>query len=198
MHIEKEKANKLIPRIEENWLSLAQVPAPLNLCILLYNCNAVGSWGSADEWCCVKSQWLNLLMPQLVFSSDHIFRSHHSFSGLVKSQVQQPEVNRSCCCFSTTIQLSQWDTAGAGSCQQLPGSTAQPCIVSVAYIKAGRWKKHCLLCLTKTIRLLRIQILPWNILEAALGELPQHAGRIVLMPAWVCVKQQMEHFTGDE
>lgn len=159
------------------------MPAPLNLCILLYSCNAVGSWGSADEWCCVKSQWLNLPMPQdtsLSSLQTTSSASHHSFSGLVKSQVQQPEVNRSCCCFSTTIQLSQRDTAGAGSCQQLPGSTAQPCIVSVAYIKAGRWKKHCLLCLTKTIRLLRIQILPWNILEAALGELPQYAGRICL------------------
>ena len=151
-------------------------------CILLYNCNAVGSWGSTDQWCCVKSQWLNLLVPQdtsLSSLQNTSSASHRSFWGLVKSQVQQPEVNRCCCCFSTTIQLSQWETASAGSCQQLPGSTAQLCIVSVACRKAGRWKKHCLLCLTKTIRLLRIQILPWKILETALGELPQHAGRIV-------------------
>lgn len=59
-------------------------------------------------------------------------------------------------------------------------------------------KDHCFLSLTKTIRLFRIQILPWKILEAALGKFPHQAGRIVPAASLgLYVKQQMEHFCGD-
>lgn len=104
------------------------MPAPLSLCVLLYNCNAVGSWGSADGWRCVKSRWLesaDASRNQFVFSADHILASHRGFSGLVKSQVRQPEVNRSCCCFSTTIQLSQRIPVRYSWCKELPAAARQ-------------------------------------------------------------------------
>lgn len=155
--------------------------APLTLCILLYNSNAVSSWGSADNWRSVNSQWLNLLMPQdTSLSSLQITSSasHGSFSGLVKSQVQQPQFNRSAAVspphFCCPVRYSQ--------CRELPATARQhtPALLCLSGLqKAGRWKKHCLLCLTKTKRLLRIQISSWKILEVTLGKLPQHAGRIV-------------------
>lgn len=132
--------------------------------------------------CCVKSQSLDLLMPQdTSFPSLQTMSTvnHPSFLGVVKSQVWQAECNWPAAVsppqfsYSSKIQL----VLGVdSSCQAVQHSPVL--FLWLAKKKAGRGEKHSLLCPTKN-KAFNNSNPPWKIFEAALAWLPLHAGRII-------------------
>lgn len=99
--IQNEKANSFPEYRKMTVLSPSASTSALR--ILLSNCSAVSSWGSADEWCCVKSHWICWCLKAPVLSClQTTSASHHSFPGW-----ENPKFSSLCCCFSTSVQPSQ-------------------------------------------------------------------------------------------
>lgn len=152
--------------------------------------------------CCVKSQWLDLLMPQgTSFLSLQAMSmvNHHSFLGRVKSQVWQVECNWPAAVsppqfsYSSEIQL----VLGAdSSCQAVQHS---PVLFLWVAKKKQVWGRSPVCCVLQRIRLLTIQILPERSLRQLWpGSLCMQAGSS-LMPACLCQRETANGaFTGDE
>lgn len=153
--------------------------------------------------CCVKSQSLDLLMPQdTSFPSLQTVSTvnHPSFLGVVKSQVWQAECNWPAAVsppqfsYSSKIQL----VLGAdSSCQAVQHSPVLFLWLAKKKKQVGGRSTVC--CVLQRIRLLTIQILPERSSRQLWpGSLCMQAGSS-LMPACLCQRETANGaFTGDE